>query len=49
MARNGDHGMDDGNNVSGRESSLASLDLDADHDAHALVKLRKLSDVIANL
>jgi hypothetical protein len=49
VAGNGDHGMYDGNNVSGRESSVASSDLDADHDEHVPVKLRNLNDIIADL
>jgi hypothetical protein len=49
VARDGDHGMNDDNNESGGECSVASSDLDADHDAHVPVKLRRLDDVIADL
>jgi hypothetical protein len=49
VAENGDQGMYDGNNVSGRESSVTNSDLDADHDTHVPVKLRKLNDVIADM
>jgi hypothetical protein len=41
--------MNAGNNESGRESLVASSDLDVDHDANVLVKMRRLNDVIANL
>jgi hypothetical protein len=45
----GDHGMSDADNESRRVSSVASSDLDADHDAHVPVKMRRLDDVIADL
>jgi hypothetical protein len=39
----------DGENAQSRGTSIASSNLDADHDTQLLVKIRKLSEVIADL
>jgi hypothetical protein len=44
-----DHGAGDGDHEVDRASSVASSDLDADHDANLPVKVRRLSDIMSGL
>jgi hypothetical protein len=45
----GDHDHSDGGHAQSRGTSIASSDLDADHDPQLPVRVRKLSDIVADL
>jgi hypothetical protein len=49
MIAGGDCGMTNGDHEPSRGSLVASSDLNADHDAHVPVKMRRPDDVIADL
>jgi hypothetical protein len=44
-----DHGVGDGDHETTRAISVASSDIDADHDALLPVKVRRLSDIMSQL